>query len=239
MALYPNLVFHTGALLSETLYNFLFLGFLAVSSGRPWPGRAQRADGWPRAAVLFGLAVLVRPISLAVHSVPARGLVVGHPFVGQRALRWTGITLAVVVALRPAVDGSQRGPDARLRPALDEHRGQPLHRPPPRRHRRVRSRQACNSGEGVQFGTNPRSATTTSRPARCSYIEHHLGREPWLVTRRAYYMFRRDDDAVRAVQSYGLDPWISRDVGGGCPGWPTASTPWWRSSGWSVSSVSA
>ena len=65
LALYPNLVFHTGALLSETLYNFLFLAFLAVLLARPWPDglTARRVAG---AAVLFGLAVLVRPISLAV-----------------------------------------------------------------------------------------------------------------------------------------------------------------------------
>ena len=36
-ALYPNLVFHTGVLMSETLYIFLFLAFLAVLLWRPWP----------------------------------------------------------------------------------------------------------------------------------------------------------------------------------------------------------
>ena len=44
------------------------------------------------------------------------------------------------------------------------------------------------------------------------YIEHHLSREPWLVTRRAYYMFKRDDDGVQAVRSYGADKWMSRDT---------------------------
>ena len=59
-ALYPNLIFHTGVLLGETLYNFLFLGFLAALLSRPWTvafsTRRVLACG-----VLLGLAVLVRP----------------------------------------------------------------------------------------------------------------------------------------------------------------------------------
>ena len=65
LALYPNLVFHSGAILGETLYDFLFVAFLAVVFRRPW------ADGFTArrglfAGLLLGLAVMVRPISLAI-----------------------------------------------------------------------------------------------------------------------------------------------------------------------------
>ena len=70
-ALYPNLIFHTGALLGETLYNFLFLAFLALLLSRPWTVSfgTWRVFG---CGVLLGLAVMVRPISLAVIPVVAR-----------------------------------------------------------------------------------------------------------------------------------------------------------------------
>jgi 4-amino-4-deoxy-L-arabinose transferase-like glycosyltransferase len=88
LALYPNLVFHTGALLGETLYNSLFLAFLAVAVSGAWAARpagdvvadpddgdvvgaarCARAPLLGRAlacCVLLGLAIMVRPISLAV-----------------------------------------------------------------------------------------------------------------------------------------------------------------------------
>ncbi len=65
LALYPNLVFHTAAVLGETLYNTLFMAFLALAVSR----RAGTVPSAGRAAVIavpFTLAVLVRPISLGV-----------------------------------------------------------------------------------------------------------------------------------------------------------------------------
>jgi len=209
LALYPNLVFHSGALLSETLYNFLFLGFLTALLVLPWPAglNNRRVAG---AAVLFGLAVLVRPISLAVLPVL---LVVWWASARSwaSALRWTAITLAVVAALilpwtvRNAVRmhafiplSTNTGDNFCIGHHDGATGGFDLNK-------------ACNSGEGVQFGSRSEvrnDRIKTSRSLR--YLSHHLGREPWLVTRRAYYMFERDDDALRAVQSYGLDRWIGR-----------------------------
>ena len=65
LALYPNLIFHTGALLGETLYDFLFLAFLAIVLGARW---SDGISPWRALAsgVVLGLAVMVRPISLAI-----------------------------------------------------------------------------------------------------------------------------------------------------------------------------
>ena len=208
IAIYPNLVFHTGAMLSETLYNFLFLAFLAVLLERPWPAGLsnQRITA---AAVLYGLAVLVRPISLVI--VPVL-LIVWYMSTRSwsRALRWTGLTVGIVVALiLPWTIRNEVRMHAFV--ALSTNTGDNLcigHHPGA--NGAFALAEACNSGEGVQFGTRSEIRNDQVKTRKTlRYIAHHVGREPWLVTQRAYYMFERDDDALRAVQSYGMDPWIS------------------------------
>ncbi|MCB0963736.1 MAG: glycosyltransferase family 39 protein, partial [Acidimicrobiales bacterium] len=93
-AIYPNLIFHTGVLLGETLYNFFFLAFLALLLGRPWT--AERSYAWIAACgVLLGLAVMVRPISLAIIPVVAVAWLWARKDWGI-ALRWTGALVAAV-----------------------------------------------------------------------------------------------------------------------------------------------
>ena len=96
--------------------------------------------------------------------------------------------------------------------------------------------EECNSGQGVQFGTKSeiRNDRIKTRKA-LKYIEHHLGREPWLVTRRAYYMFKRDHDGCAGAAVLRSDKWMSGTPCSGCPGWPTSSMPWSPSWGWSGS----
>ena len=87
-------MFHTGVLMSETLYIFLFAAFLTVLLWRPWPeglsGRRVLA-----ASVVLGLAILVRPISIVI--VPALFLVWWWDQRDWRvALKWFGLAVAGV-----------------------------------------------------------------------------------------------------------------------------------------------
>lgn len=65
-ALWPNLIFHSGIVLTETLFLFLLVLTLVVLLGNPRsaaaPGRARLVT----AGVLFGLTLLVRPVSIVV-----------------------------------------------------------------------------------------------------------------------------------------------------------------------------
>ena len=121
-----------GALLGETLYNFLFLAFLAVLFARPWTTDLSggRILG---AGVLLGLAVMVRPISLAVIPVLVLGWLLARKDYRITA-RWAGAPPGGRRGLHRAVDRPQRGPPRRVRPDLHQHRRQPLHRPRRRRH---------------------------------------------------------------------------------------------------------
>ena len=151
VALYPNLVFHTAAMLSETLYNFFFLAFLAVLLARPWPSglSARRVSA---AAVLFGSrglgpAHLARglPVLLIVWWVST------HSW--RTALRWTALTLGIVIAMvLPWTIRNEVRMHAFI--PLSTNTGDNLcigHNPKARRGLRVV--RECNSGQGVQFGT--------------------------------------------------------------------------------------
>ena len=209
-AFYPNLIFHTGALLGETLYNFLFLAFLAALLSRPWSVEFSR---WRilGCGVLLGLAVLVRPISLAVIPVVILAWLLARKDY-QVTLRWSLVLLlGVAVCVIPWT----------IRNEVRLHALVPI---------------STNTGDNLCIG-HARGATgafTTLAACKVPYpfldglsaelksdkakqhiaeyhIIHHPGREPWLMWRRTYYMWVRDGDhdALFAVQSYRQDRWMS------------------------------
>ncbi len=97
-ALWPNLVFHSGIVLTETLFLFLLVALLIVLLGdaaaAAAPGRARLVV----VGVLFGLTLLVRPVSVVMAPVLlvlwwGRG---ARAALGRLALVG-GVTLAVLV----------------------------------------------------------------------------------------------------------------------------------------------
>jgi len=107
LALWPNLVFHTGVLLSETLFNALVAAVLVTllvvaddPSGARWPASltTKRLVG---AGVLLALAALVRSTALlALPVLLIVALVARVP--RRRALVVTGVvTLTTIVVLAP------------------------------------------------------------------------------------------------------------------------------------------
>ena len=99
IAVYPNLIFHTGVALTETLFNFLMMSALVVIIWRPWSGRFGRGQ-LVLFGALLGLSALVRPISFLV----LPGLLVVWLLAGldrRRAVQYLaviGVTAAVVIA---------------------------------------------------------------------------------------------------------------------------------------------
>lgn len=209
-ALYPNLVFHTGAVLGETLYNFLFLAFLAVLVDRPWSVRFSTRRALA-CGVLLGLAVMVRPISLAV--VPVIALCWLYARKDWRvAARWTvalvaGIGLCIVPwTIRNAVRLDAFVP-------ISTNTGDNL---------------CIGHAEGATGAFAPVEACDTDyefldglpaelgsdREKRRIALEgmvDNLDREPWLLWRRTYFMWVRDGDhdGLFAVQSYRQDRWMA------------------------------
>jgi 4-amino-4-deoxy-L-arabinose transferase-like glycosyltransferase len=212
-ALYPNLIFHTGALLGETLYNFLFLAFLALLLSRPWDAAFTnvRILG---CGVLLGLAVMVRPISLAVipvvvlcwlwsrkdYRVTARFTVVLMIGVVACIVPWT---VRNELRLRAFVPISTNTGDNLCMGHADGATGafQPV--------------KACETDYQFLDGV---SAELGSDKEKRSIALHgmvdNIDREPWLLWRRTYFMWVRDGDhdALFAVQSYRQDRWMDLDT---------------------------
>lgn len=211
LALYPNLVFHSAALLGETFYNFLFMAFLAAILVRPW--KDSRATRWiAGSGILLGLAVLVRPVSLAVLPVAFLALWLAHGG-GRSVARWCILlTLGVVACIVPWTVRNQ----VRLghAVAISTNAGDNLcigHGPGATGTFTLR-RQACDVEPNFLDGPDGEVAANSAKiRAGLRGIGERPGREPWLLWSRFYYTWVRDGDhdAVQAVQSYRLDRWMA------------------------------
>lgn len=210
LALYPNLIFHTAALLGETLYNFLFLAFCVALLGvRPTasPIGARRALG---AGVLLGLAVMVRPISLAVIPiVVAWWWWTTHD--RKVVLRHGGLLVAAVAAcILPWTIRNAIRMDAFI--PISTNTGDNLcigHGP--NASGAFMARHDCDTTRSIQEGPAGEVAADKEKTdAAIEGIKAAPGRELWLLWRRIYFMWVRDGDhdGALAVQSYRYDRWI-------------------------------
>lgn len=210
LALYPNLVFHSGTVLGETLYIALFIAFCAVIVSGPGFGAigARRVTG---AGVLLGLAVLVRPISLAI--VPVLALAWWVETRDRRlVLRSTALTvLAVIVCIAPWTVRNTIRMDAFI--PISTNTGENLcigHAEGATG--AFALREACNTDVGPLDGPAGEVAADEEKQRRA--IEGFLddpGREPWLLWRRFWFTWIRDGDhdGVLAAQSYRLDRFLA------------------------------
>jgi 4-amino-4-deoxy-L-arabinose transferase-like glycosyltransferase len=66
MALWPNLIFHTGVILTETLFLFLLVAMLLVALATPEVARAPGRWRMLSTGVLLGLVGMVRPTSFVI-----------------------------------------------------------------------------------------------------------------------------------------------------------------------------
>ena len=205
VAVLPNVVFHTAAVLSETVFNAAVAGALLTLCWRPWrePWSTPRTVG---AAALVACAALVRPVALVL--VPA---VLLAWWLGERRKlpirRSVIFVVAVLVVVAPWL---LRNWSASGRPTLAASTGDNLcigNNPD--------ATGAFNlspvcfgdvAPETFITGTDGRDAKLTGRALR--WAAGHLTSEPALVLWRTYYTFENDHDALRAIQAYGDDQWL-------------------------------
>jgi 4-amino-4-deoxy-L-arabinose transferase-like glycosyltransferase len=212
LAFFPNLIYHTAAALSETLFNFLILALLAVLVAVEWR-RGELGYGRLLAAgALIGASALVRPISLLL--VPllfACWLVAGARW--RRAALQIGVALGVAVAVilpwsirntivmeSPTFISVNLGDDL----CMGHHPGATGHFELP---------DACFTG----FDQYKRPAfevhrnNDNTRKAVKFALKHPVF-EVKLLSRKAYYTWQDDHDGIWAVESYGDDMFIQRDL---------------------------
>jgi hypothetical protein len=212
VAFYPNLVFHTAALLSETLYMALFLAALAVLLGAGRRGDTSTARVVVF-AILFALAVMVRPIILPL-VIPLLVLWWLRDRDWRQLLRVGGVTVAVLVVviggwtIRNAVQMGAFVP-------ISTNAGDNLCVAyAPHATGAFGTNKACdlkdplyNSELAGPAGEVRHDRMLRSRAFR--FARGDTGRLPWLVWRRSYYTYRNDYDGLVAVQSYMSDAWMA------------------------------
>lgn len=202
MAFYPNLIMHSAALLSETLSIFLVLAALVLVVCSPAaPSRARLVQ----VGLLLGAAVLVRSVVLPLVPMLFIAWWVRGRDVRMALRRTAVVAVALIAVLAPWT----------VRNAIRMHAFVPI---------------ATNNGDNLCIGYEPTASGVYGAGAACRvehvqmggtrdevlhdrettrvalrYARQDVGRLPGLVLRRARGLFDRDDDAIRAVQSYA-DP---------------------------------
>jgi 4-amino-4-deoxy-L-arabinose transferase-like glycosyltransferase len=208
VAVAPNLVYYSGAILSEPLFMVLVLGALAVVLWRPWVcGRVT-----PRRLVVFGvlvgLAALTRPVGLLLPFALAASTWSGGAN-RRRAIAQGGISLAA--ALVVIAPWTVRNAVVMHAPILiSANTGDDLctgHNPDATGKFLLTPR--CDT---PQLPSRPRSEVrryrTDTRRA-VTYAVHHPGREIELLWLKfGYTVAVGDHDGVSVVESYGDDKFI-------------------------------
>lgn len=214
LTVFPNLIFHTATYLTETLFNFLVMAALLVLLWGDW---RRRRPGWAQLALfgaLVGASALVRPISLLfLPLLPLVWLVAG--FGWRRALGYAAAATVATVAVilpwtvrnivvmdAPVLISTNLGDNL----CMGHYAGAPGHFALP----------------GVCFSEEPyrglsreefevrRNDDNTRKAIR--YALHHPVQELKLLSSKSYYTWRHDHDGLRAVESYGDDPFLGADA---------------------------
>ena len=210
LALWPNLVFHTAAALTESLFLCLLLVAVLLGVSAPWPvGQWER---WRLVTVglVLGAATLVRPVTAPVFPLLLVVFLAGRAG-WRRALTQTAVITGVAVAV--LIPWMVRNAMVMDQLTLSTNTGDNL----------CMSRHLGASG-GFDFPNDDcfvgpfdaldRPEFETARDAHgrrvaLEFVREHPGEELRLVFRRIGALFADDADGLAAVESYGDDPWMA------------------------------
>jgi 4-amino-4-deoxy-L-arabinose transferase-like glycosyltransferase len=209
MAFWPNAVVHTGLIMTETLFLFLFCAMLLVALATP---AVARAPGYRRMAatgVLFGLAGMVRPTSFVIAPL---FLLLWWPSGVTVALRRTAVVGACVLAM--VLPWTIRNAVQIEAPVLI----------------------SANLGDNMCIGNNPEATGAYELPESCfaglhggarpeseterqsktfhtafDYIREHPGEFVGKMPAKLGYTLYRDTDGLWTATSFGAKPFVSSE----------------------------
>jgi 4-amino-4-deoxy-L-arabinose transferase-like glycosyltransferase len=208
VALWPNLIFHTAVILTETL--FIFLTMVAMLALVALPSSA-RGIGWRRLTafgVVLALSALARPISLMFLPVLLVVLVVAK-FGWPRAVRYIGVAaLAVVVVLVPWTVRNTRETGSLV--VISTNLGDNLCMS---RHSGAtgafQSGSACSvRTRGLKTADYEVEVNDTNIRRATRFIRDHPVHEARLVVLRGYHTIKNDHDGLLASESYGTNRFL-------------------------------
>jgi 4-amino-4-deoxy-L-arabinose transferase-like glycosyltransferase len=208
-ALYPNLVYHTAAALTETVFNavFLLLVYLVVSA--PWTQRQFERRRVIALGIVLGVCVLIRPVAAPLVGALFVAWLLGG-FGWRRAVAYSAAVLGIAaLVVSPWIVRNMRVMHSAT---LSTNTGDNL----------CMSRHVGASGTFdfnnnacfIGFENVPRPEGETGRDSRnrrlaIDFVRDHPGEEVKLWFKRLYQTFRSDWDGVWAVESYGDSAFMS------------------------------
>jgi 4-amino-4-deoxy-L-arabinose transferase-like glycosyltransferase len=208
VALWPNLVFHTAVILTETLFIFLVMAAVLVLVALP---ASTERIGWRRLAVfgvILALSALVRPISLVLLPVLLVVLLMGGA--GWRlTIGYVGIaTLAVVIVLTPWTIRNVHETDSFV--VISTNLGDNLCMS-----RHAGATGAFQSGSacivrarGLKRPEYEVKVNNTNIRRAVRFVTSHPLSEAKLVFLRGYHTLENDHDGLLASESYGANPFV-------------------------------
>ena len=211
-ALWPNLVFHSGIVLTETLFLFLLVLMLLVLL--PTPELARYPGVWRLVATgaLFGLSALVRPVSLVIAPL---FLVLWWPAGVGRALRNLAVVgVATVAVIVPWTIRNAITMDSPI--LLSANLGDNLcigNNPQANGAFSLDPAHPCFAG--IEPAPRPeievrRQSETLDRAF--TFIRENPGDFVGLVPDRARFTLREDHDGLDVAGDFGTDPLFDRDT---------------------------
>jgi 4-amino-4-deoxy-L-arabinose transferase-like glycosyltransferase len=206
-ALWPNLVFHSGVVLTETLFLFLLVLLLIVLLG---DREAAAAPGVARLVVaggLFGLVLLVRPVSAVV-----------APFLlllwwgrGAKAALWRlGLVLAAtVVVLVPWSIRSTVVMDEPVALSLNFGDNLCLGHNPGATGGFGDLGAHCFTAEGMRRPEAETERNAENIDRALTYVREHPGETLSRTPAKLRYTLRNDWDGLQAAEDFGARPLFS------------------------------
>ncbi|MFT4570782.1 MAG: 4-amino-4-deoxy-L-arabinose transferase-like glycosyltransferase [Hyphomicrobiaceae bacterium] len=211
LALYPNLLLHTGVLLSETLFLFVSgLALLALLAPRKWPDGLTTSRLLAH-GILLGVAILIRPQS-SLYLLPVVAL--WWLGLGLRQTVWCcAVTLAAAIAVvAPWTIRNALVFDAFV--PVSTNNGDNLcigHHPEAQGGFSITAN--CDTGFSIFDGESAELARDREAGARArSFAFAQLNRQPWLVVQRLRITLSSDHDAVSVAEEFGERPWLPPSV---------------------------
>src|SRR5690606_34420216 len=206
-ALWPNLIFHSAIVLTETLFLFLLVALLVVLLGDPAAARAPGRARLVAVGVLFGLALLVRPVS----AVMAPALLVLWWGNGARAALWR-LALVGAVTVAVLVPWSVRSTLAMDEPvALSLNFGDNLclgHNPSANGGFGDLAPH-CFTAEGLRRPDSETRRQSENVDRAVIYIREHPGETLRRTPTKLRITMQNDHDGLIAAEDFGAAPFLS------------------------------
>lgn len=212
IALFPNLIFHTAAALSETLFNFVIMAALVVLVSREWPKGEVDQGRLVAAGALLGAAALVRPIALLLLPLLVIAWLIGGARWQRAAFQLGIVALATFAVIMPWTIRNAIVMDAPL--LISANLGDDLcmgHHPGATGHFALPDFCFAGYDKYVRPEYEVRRNNENTRKA----IEFALRNpvfELKLLRYKAWWTYDHDHDGLWAVESYGDDPFIGKHL---------------------------